>query len=75
MSPVKKRVMLVAPPGRCTPGGSFHAVPPEGIARLAAWLRRDGHEVAVLDVLIEGYDVRVSQGVVTAEPSRLVERS
>ena len=62
MSPARQRVMLVAPPGRCTPGGSFHAVPPEGIARLAAWLRQSGFEVAALDVLIEGHDVRVPEG-------------
>jgi magnesium-protoporphyrin IX monomethyl ester (oxidative) cyclase len=54
--------MLVAPPGRCTAGGSFHAVPPEGIARLAAWLREHQVEVAALDVLIEGRDRRVPQG-------------
>jgi anaerobic magnesium-protoporphyrin IX monomethyl ester cyclase len=62
MSPACRRVMLVAPPGRCTPGGSFHAVPPEGTARLAAWIRQHGHEVAVVDVLIEGYDLRVNEG-------------
>ncbi len=56
------RVMLVAPPGRCTPDGSFQAVPPEGLARIAAWLRRDGYEVAILDALIEGYEERVAQG-------------
>ncbi len=62
MSPSRQRVMLVAPPGRCTAGGSFHAVPPEGIARLAAWLRQDGFEVAAVDVLIEGQDRREPEG-------------
>lgn len=57
-----KRVMLVAPPGRCLPDGSFHAVPPEGVARLAGWLRRHSFEVAALDVLIEGYDERRQDG-------------
>ncbi len=54
--------MLVSPPGRCTPHGSFHAVPPEGLARLSAWLRREGFYVATLDVLIEGYDLRQVEG-------------
>lgn len=62
MSPSRSRVMLVAPPGRCTSGGSFHAVPPEGVARLAAWLRQARFDVAVLDVLVEGYDVRAGEG-------------
>ncbi|HUU00763.1 MAG TPA: radical SAM protein [Myxococcota bacterium] len=62
MRPTGKRVMLVAPPGRCTTGGSFHAVPPEGVARLSAWLRKHGFEVAALDTLIEGYDLRLVEG-------------
>jgi len=37
-------------------------VPPEGAARLAAWLIHGGFEVAALDVLIEGYDVHVVEG-------------
>ncbi|MBW1810283.1 MAG: B12-binding domain-containing radical SAM protein [Deltaproteobacteria bacterium] len=57
-----KRVMLVVPPGRCTPEGAFHAVPPEGVARLAAWLRQHGIEVSVVDTLIEGYDNRLIKG-------------
>ncbi|MDY0000112.1 MAG: radical SAM protein [Polyangia bacterium] len=58
----KLRVMLVAPPGRCTPQGSFHAVPPEGIARLGAWLRQRSFDVFALDLIAEGYDVRKEEG-------------
>jgi phosphonoacetaldehyde methylase len=62
MTSAYKRVMLIAPPGRCTPDGAFHAVPPEGLARLAAWLRQHGIEILVVDTLIEGYDIRSIDG-------------
>lgn len=55
------KVMLVTPPGKIaiTSQGSRErklAVPPLGIAYLAASLRQIGVEVQVLDVLIEGYE-------------------
>lgn len=59
---VKKiqKVLLINPPGKITvtPEGSRErklAVPPLGLASLAANLKRENLEVEILDVLIEGY--------------------
>ena len=54
--------MLIGPPGRCRPEGYFHAVPPEALARLSAWLVRRGYEVEAIDSLIEGYQERLAEG-------------
>lgn len=56
-----KKVMLINPPGKIaiTSQGSRErklAVPPLGLAYLAASLARAGIEVDILDVLIEGYE-------------------
>ncbi len=56
-----KKVMLINPPGKITvtEHGSRErklAVPPLGLAYLAAQLRSHQMEVSVLDVLIEGYE-------------------
>lgn len=66
-----KKVMLVNPPGKIaiTFQGSRErklAVPPLGLAYLAASLRDAGIEVAILDVLVEGYQTeKLSENIVT----------
>ena len=56
------KVMLINPPGKCLirTDGSIaerkHCTPPLGLAYLAAACERYGHEVAILDLLAEGYD-------------------
>jgi phosphonoacetaldehyde methylase len=55
-----RRVLLMSPPGKVTvsPEGSVEqklAVPPLGLAYLAASLRKNGYEVRILDVMVEGY--------------------
>lgn len=62
-----KRVMLVNPPGKITvtEHGSRErklAVPPMGLAYLAARLLHSGYEVNVLDTLIEGYEQERATG-------------
>lgn len=66
-----RRVLLMSPPGKVTvsPEGSVEqklAVPPLGLAYLAANLRAHGYEVKILDVMIEGYwqDRRTETGAV-----------
>ena len=66
-----KRVMLVNPPGKIavTAQGSRErklAVPPLGLAYLAAALDARGFEAEILDVLIEGYqNEQKSENVIT----------
>jgi radical SAM superfamily enzyme YgiQ (UPF0313 family) len=56
-----RKVLLIQPPGRCLIGRDGviterkHCHPPLGLAYLAAGLRNHGYEVAVLDMLAEGY--------------------
>lgn len=62
-----KKILLISPPGKITvtTEGSRErklAVPPLGLAYLAAQLMHDGYEVKILDVLIEGYENEVTDG-------------
>ena len=55
------RIMLISPPGKITltKEGSRErklAVPPLGLAYMAASLKKAGYEVNILDTLVEGYN-------------------
>ncbi len=63
-----QRILLISPPGKITvtPEGSRErklAVPPLGLAYLAAQLRNDGFEVKIIDSLIEGYENEMVDGL------------
>lgn len=56
-----RKVLLISPPGKITPTaeGSQEdklAVPPLGLAYLAAYLRINGIETEILDIMMEGYE-------------------
>ena len=62
-----RKVLLISPPGKITitEEGSRErklAVPPLGLASLAACLLKEGIDVEILDVMIEGYDNEQTSG-------------
>lgn len=62
-----KRVLLISPPGKITvtAEGSRErklAVPPLGLASLAARLLQEDYQVEILDVMMEGYDNELVNG-------------
>lgn len=62
-----KRILLISPPGMVYlnpdgPAHRKHCSPPVGLAYLAAVLEQAGIEVAVIDVLAEGYDQESFKG-------------
>ena len=50
------RVLLVQPPYDLFPDDERQAMPPLGLAYIAAALEQAGHDVAILDCVVEGFD-------------------
>ncbi|MFZ5786563.1 MAG: B12-binding domain-containing radical SAM protein [Acidobacteriota bacterium] len=60
------RVLLLNPPFPSFPDEPRYANPPLGLAYLAAVLERQGHEVRILDAVLEGYTTTSDYGGVSA---------
>jgi radical SAM superfamily enzyme YgiQ (UPF0313 family) len=68
---VERRVLLVSPPvGRSQFGKT--PMPPLGLACVAGVLEKDGHDVAILDCVLEGIDERALERQVAARRPDIV---
>ena len=54
------RILLIQPPYDLQPDDERQAMPPLGLAYIAAVLEREGHEVYVLDCVVEGFNTLAS---------------